>query len=82
MSMLRMERLRVSHEVEPPVYPKGWSPEMGVYIWSAEHRAYWRRNAAGYALTQETAGIWPLHEAYRMTAHCGPEKRIRYLRAA
>jgi hypothetical protein len=46
-------------------------------IWSNEHRAYWRVNAAGYTVDPTQAGIWPYAEAERMTRHCGPEKQIQ-----
>ncbi len=47
-----------------------------VLIWSGEHGCYWRPDAAGYTTRLSAAGIYERSEAERLTAHCGPEKRI------
>lgn len=47
-----------------------------VWIWSDEHQAYWRPDAAGYTRRASAAGIYTRAEAERLTGHCGPEKRI------
>jgi hypothetical protein len=53
-----------------------------VYIWSAEHGAYWRVGGAGYTENKSEAGIWTMQDAYLTTMHCGREKRIEYIAAA
>ena len=53
-----------------------------VRIWSAEHRAWWRPERAGYTTLLETAGVYSFADAYDATKHCGPEKRIVYVNAA
>lgn len=52
--------------------------ERTVYIWSEEHRAYWRPDSAGYTTEIESAGLYPFEKAYDTTRHCGPEKKIYY----
>lgn len=52
-----------------------------VYIWSGEHHAFWRDGGCGYVETKEGAWMIPFEDAYRTTAHCGPEKRIVYVEA-
>jgi hypothetical protein len=47
-----------------------------VFIYSSEHYAFWRPGGAGYTQWAHEAGRWPRDEAERMTAHCGPEKKI------
>lgn len=41
-----------------------------------EH-GFWRAGAAGYT-TQDKAAEYTGADAYAATAHCGPEKRVRY----
>lgn len=59
-----------------------------VRIWSEEHRAYWRRSAAGagngYTVHPDQAGIVALPHAFLLTRHCDPEKEIwfEFVRAA
>lgn len=50
-----------------------------VRIWSGEHRAWWRPNGCGYTTFIEASGIYAFEDAYSHTAHCGPEKRIKYV---
>jgi hypothetical protein len=50
-------------------------------IWSGEHEAYWRKDAAGYTNRAALAWVLPLAEARERTSHCGPEKKI-YLEIA
>jgi hypothetical protein len=47
-----------------------------VRIWSEEHRAYWRPKGCGYTGERTEAGDWVSQDAFAMTCHCGPEKRI------
>lgn len=54
--------------------------EYRVRIWSDEHKAYWRLDAAGYTGNSVAAWVLPFSEAYDRTAHCGPEKHIVYER--
>jgi hypothetical protein len=49
-----------------------------VLIWSGEHLAWWRPNAAGYTTVRENAGVYLFEDAYDRTRHCGPEKKIEY----
>jgi len=51
-----------------------------VRIWSGEWLAYWGPNAAGYVEKPKQAGEWTLREAYELTSHCGPEKKIHFER--
>lgn len=53
-----------------------------VSIWSREHSAWWRPGGNGYTTEAENAGSWDFAEAYEMTKHCGPEKRIVYYAVA
>lgn len=48
-----------------------------VLIWSGEHGAYWGPNNCGY-YDRDRAGAYTFEEAYAVTQHCGPEKRIAY----
>ena len=41
----------------------------------------WRPGGHGYTMRKSDAGIWDFGDAVRTTSHCGPEKRVRYLRA-
>jgi hypothetical protein len=52
-----------------------------VSIWSREHQAWWRPNAQGYTDDAAQAGVWDFADAYDITKHCGPEKRIVYYAA-
>lgn len=60
--------------------------ECSVRVYSGEHRAYWRLGSGGggngYTTNEADAGIWSFADAYRLTSHCGPEKRIEYHAAA
>ena len=53
--------------------------EKRVYIWSREHGAYWRAEAAGYTDDKAQAGIFGFEDAFQQTKHCGREKRIEYI---
>jgi|KBSMisStaDraftv2_1062788.scaffolds.fasta_scaffold03115_13 hypothetical protein len=47
-----------------------------VFIWSGEHRLWWRPHYAGYTSKIEEAGIYTFEDAFAHTRHCGPEKKI------
>lgn len=47
-----------------------------VFIWSEEHRAYWRPDGCGYTNRISQAGVYTRDDAEARTGHCGPEKRI------
>jgi hypothetical protein len=49
-----------------------------VYIYSGEHRGYWREKGNGYVPTIKGAGMWEIDEALKLTRHCGPEKLITF----
>ncbi len=49
-----------------------------VYIYSGEHRAYWREGGNGYSLTIRGAGSWEIEEALKLTLHYSPEKLISF----
>lgn len=49
-----------------------------VFIWSAEHVAWWRPERAGYTRHIEAAGVYSFEDAWNATRHCGPEKRIAF----
>lgn len=55
-----------------------WWLRHKVYIWSAEHGAWWRPDASGYTVAIEGAGVYDFADAHERTKHCGPEKRIEY----
>lgn len=58
-----------------------WRAERGdlkVRIWSGEWGAWWKAAAQGYTIDIENAGIYSFEEACKYSAHCGPEKKIRY----
>jgi hypothetical protein len=50
-----------------------------VWIWSAEHRAWWGSGRCGYFTNLSSAGVYNFAEAYDATKHCGPEKRIEFI---
>ncbi len=54
-----------------------WSGKR-VRIYSNEHEAYWRENGAGYTTDGLESGVYLFEDAWKRTAHCGPEKRITY----
>ena len=49
-----------------------------VVIWSDQHGAWWRKDAAGYTDDISQAGVYQFEDAYARTSHCGPEKEISY----
>jgi hypothetical protein len=49
-----------------------------VRIYCGQHMAYWRTKAHGYTDDPEQAVIFPGHEAYANSKHCGPEKQVSY----
>jgi hypothetical protein len=61
---------------DPNPTPKAPAGEDVVVIWSDEHRAYWRPDAAGYTKDIAKAGRYARQDATRRTSHCGPEKAI------
>lgn len=56
-----------------------WWLRHKVRIWSNEHGAFWRQDAAGY--TDDAAQAWEIDfaTAYERAKHCGPEKKINFL---
>lgn len=50
--------------------------ENPVFIYSGEHMAYWRPNAAGYTKKLSEAGQYSRNDAEGFLAHAGPEKRL------
>jgi hypothetical protein len=48
-----------------------------VRIWSDEHGAWWRPDAAGYVDDVLGAGVYVFEDAMAHTGHCGREKKIR-----
>ncbi len=53
-----------------------------VRIYSAEWGYYWQGTGQGYTGDSAKSAVLDISEAYRMTAHCGPEKKIQYIPAA
>lgn len=49
-----------------------------VNIYSGEHAAYWRSERKGYCTDIKGAGVYILTDALAASAHCGPEKKIKY----
>lgn len=62
-----------------PTLREKWKNSV-VVIYSAEHRAFWRANAAGYAAYEGYAGLYTFEEAWAATHHVGPEKQIFYIK--
>lgn len=52
-----------------------------VWIWSAEHCAWWRPERCGYTVHRDVAGVYLFEDAWNATHHCGPEKRIEFVEA-
>ncbi len=61
-----------------PGLRKKWSDQW-VFIWSAEHNAFWRSNCCGYTTNQSDAGIYLFSKAYENTSHCDFSKRIEFV---
>ena len=57
-------------------HPEKLSRFSKVYIWSAEHRAWWRSEASGYTNDIESAGIYEIDNAWGKVMHCDKSKRI------
>lgn len=49
-----------------------------VFIWSNEHKMWWKPNAAGYTDDRSMAGVYKFEEALSASFHAGPEKEIWY----
>lgn len=45
-------------------------------IWSNEHLAWWRANAAGYTTQEIDAGVYTFQDAWKRTSHCDVTKGI------
>lgn len=58
-----------------------WWLGQKVFIWSREHGAFWRPEAAGYTMHEAAAGIYEFADAYWRAEHCGPEKKIEFIAA-
>jgi hypothetical protein len=71
------ERLKSQRRIEPERH----RPSI-VLIWSDEHKAWWRPDAAGYTTVRDNAGRYHIEDARKRTAHCDPEKGIRFHVAA
>ncbi len=52
-----------------------------VRIYSAQWGAYWRGSGQGYTEDSQASDIIEIEEAFKKTRHCGPEKRIQFVRA-
>ena len=48
-------------------------------IWSGEHNAYWRPDSSGYTTFRSKAGRYTFGEAWKVTSHAGPEKKIQFV---
>lgn len=46
------------------------------WIWSDEHKAYWRSDAAGYTENREEAGTYDFDDAWVHVETCGPKKKL------
>lgn len=55
-----------------------WWNRRDVLIWSNEHGAWWRPDAAGYTGNRDEAWKVDFPTAYDHTKHCGPEKAINF----
>ena len=55
-----------------------WANKL-VYIWSNQWNLYWRANGRGYtSRVTDGPGVYDFSDAWRRTAHCGPEKGIEF----
>jgi len=57
---------------------RDWWCHRKVRIWSNEHGAFWRPEAARYTSDENQAWVIDFPTAYDATKHCGPEKKINY----
>lgn len=48
-------------------------------VFIKSNHGIWMEDGCGYTDSYDRAGIYTLNEAYEDTAHCGPEKWVRYL---
>ena len=53
--------------------------KLSAMIWSGEHKAWWRPDAAGYTDDIHAAGRWTMEEAESLTSQAGPEKKIKLI---
>ena len=51
-----------------------------VRIYSAEHQAFWRGTGQGYTENPLESELWFIKDAFTRTKHCGPEKRIQFVK--
>ena len=52
-----------------------------VRIFSAEWGYFWRGNGIGYTSNPEESDVKTIEDAFKQTRHCGPEKRIQFIKA-
>lgn len=63
-------------------HSREWWARQNVRIWSQEHGAWWRSEAAGYTFDEGQAWVIDFPSAYDATKNCGPEKKISYFAVA
>lgn len=75
LSLINIQNLKAKNEQKfnEFFYPKA---QRKVYIYSGQHKAYWRANAQGYCLFKSEAGVYSFEDALNLTMHCGNEKQI------
>lgn len=52
-----------------------------VFIYTLQHRGYWRANGKGYTQYNYEAGVYTILEAYDRTKHCDSSKGIKFIEA-
>ena len=78
-----MNTVTVEQLKSDPNLRAAWADKL-VYIYSKEHGAYWRANGCGYVAPTYTTritdevGVFDFAQAWKLTAHCGPEKAIEF----
>ncbi len=70
MTPERLAEIKAKH----PAHPLD-----SVYIYSAEHGAYWRVNAKGYTACKDDAWVLSRDRAIAHSKGCGPEKQIELI---